>query len=283
MKPGQASKTAVMVCMGRAVADGLSLTPRYSDPTAMAMLSEESQRLVELARSPAKPKNFKLAVRLGFMRKQSRVMAVRTVEIDDAVREAAAPQVVILGAGLDGRAWRMPELANATVFEVDHPDSQREKRARVGSLPQKARDVKFVPVDFERDDLDTALTAAGHDPSKPTTWVWEGVVMYLALPAIEATMAIVAKRSAPGSRLVILYVRPALRVAIVNLVTSRMGEPMRSKFKADEMRALLGRYRFEVARDRDAGEIGAAISAELGREARVAKHLAVVVADRVPA
>ena len=115
------------------------------------------------------------------------MMVSRTVAIDEAVRAAASPQVVILGAGLDGRAWRMQELRDVTVFEVDHPDSQRVKRARVSALQQVARDVRFVPVDFTRDRLDDALAAAGHDATRPTTWIWEGVVMYLELADIEAT------------------------------------------------------------------------------------------------
>src|SRR5580693_3657243 len=52
------------------------------------------------------------------------VLPLRTLAIDAELRAAigrGAAQVVILGAGLDGRAWRMPELAQASLFEVDHP------------------------------------------------------------------------------------------------------------------------------------------------------------------
>ena len=70
------------------------------------------------------------------------------------MRETDARQVVILGAGLDGRAWRMPELRAAVVFEVDHPDTQREKVARAAALVRVAREVRYVPVDFTRDRLD---------------------------------------------------------------------------------------------------------------------------------
>lgn len=56
--------------------------------------------------------------------------ALRTRAIDDAVRSAVtsgAREVVVLGAGLDSRALRMPELASVKVFEVDHPSTQRYK------------------------------------------------------------------------------------------------------------------------------------------------------------
>src|SRR5256885_4200213 len=106
-------------------------------------------------------------------------VAARTVAIDDAVKARATPQVVILGAGLDTRAWRMAELAHATVFEVDHPSSQRDKQHRIAALPPPTGPLTLVPVDFTTDRLDNSLHAAGHRADKPTTWLWEGVVPYL--------------------------------------------------------------------------------------------------------
>ncbi|CAA9213621.1 MAG: O-methyltransferase [uncultured Acidimicrobiales bacterium] len=72
---------------------------------------------MERARAEARPKG--LAARLDFemLGRQAEAMALRTVAVDDAVRAADNPQLVILGAGLDGRAWRMPELADVAVFE----------------------------------------------------------------------------------------------------------------------------------------------------------------------
>ena len=120
----------------------------------------------------------------------------RTVAIDDAVRDHGAAQVVVLGAGLDARAWRMPELARATVFEVDHPASQRDKQRRLGDLAPTAGQVVPVAVDLEHDPLAPALEAAGFDPALETTWVWEGVVPYLTSDAVaEGTVA-------PGRRAV---------------------------------------------------------------------------------
>jgi O-methyltransferase involved in polyketide biosynthesis len=49
------------------------------------------------------------------------MMVARTAAIDADLRNAATPQVIILGAGFDGRAWRMRELVTSLVFEVDHP------------------------------------------------------------------------------------------------------------------------------------------------------------------
>jgi methyltransferase (TIGR00027 family) len=174
----------------------------------------------------------------------------------------------------------MPELRDVVVLEVDHPDSQREKRARAAALVPAARDIRFVPVDFARDDLEAALAAAGHDPARPTTWIWEGVVMYLPRAAIEATLGVVARRSAARSRLVVLYHSPALFLPVIAFFVRRIGEPLRSVFRPAAMRALLARYGFEVVHDDDVPTIGAAMSAELGRGTRPMKHLRIATADR---
>jgi methyltransferase (TIGR00027 family) len=203
------------------------------------------------------------------------------VAIDEAVRESAHRQVVILGAGLDGRAWRMPELKDAVVFEVDHPDTQRAKRSRLASLTSTAREIRFVAVDFTRDSLEACLATAGHDPALATSWIWEGVVMYLTPEQVEATLTVIAKRSTAGSRLSVLYHAPALMLRVVGLVVRRMGEPLRSSYTPDSLNALLRRYGFEVARDENPPMLAARLGRELSRRVRMVKHLRVAVADRL--
>jgi len=280
MKPGRASQTAVYVCAARALAHGTTPVARFSDPTALALLPEEARARVERIQAAGPPKTFRQKLARGPLDTRSKMMVVRTVTIDDAVRAASAPQVVILGAGLDGRAWRMQELREATVFEVDHPDSQREKRARIGRLERVAREVRFVPVDFARDSLDAALAASGHDPARPTTWIWEGVVMYLDQSAIEATLAVVQKRSAPGSWLIVVYHSPARILKLVSLVLRIVGEPLRSVFSAEQMRDLLSRFGFDVSADGDLPSLGSALSADLPHATRYLKHMRIVTARR---
>jgi methyltransferase (TIGR00027 family) len=280
MKPGQASRTAELVCMGRAAAHGEPYAPPFEDPTALALLSEDARARVVAFKEGVKPKGLRAVLEHGYLERQSKVMIARTVAIDEAIRDAASPQVVILGAGLDGRAWRMKELASSLVFEVDHPDSQREKRARAASLTSTAREVRFVSVDFTRDSLDRALEAAGHDPSVRTTWVWEGVVMYLTVAQIEATLSILAARSCAESTLVLLYHRPSWKVRWMGLVVRRLGEPFRSSFEPPCMRALLAKHRFRTVRDESAAEIASRLSPEVARGARFATHLRIATAER---
>ena len=278
MKAGHESKTAVLVCMGRALANGDPALPHFSDPTALALLPDEARRRVESARSRGTAKGLRKAIEQGYLVRQSKIMAARTLAIDAAIREARAAQLVILGAGLDGRAWRMPELSDVRVFEVDHPDSQREKQKRASALKQAAREVRFVPLDFAQDDLEQALREAGHDPRAATTWVWEGVVMYLTRTAIDATLAAIARRSAQGSRLIVLYHSPALLLRLLGPILGWLGEPLRSAFSPEAMRLLIGKYGFEVVRDQSVAEIGRAISTELAAQTKVARHLRIVTA-----
>src|SRR5262249_50078621 len=124
--------------MGRAIAHGRTPVAAFSDPTAMLLLSPEQRLEVERIRQGPRPKDWRARFRYEHLTRESQMMVARTVAIDADLRDAAAPQVVLLGAGLDGRAWRMRELATSLVFEVDHPDSQQQKLQRGASPTQQA-------------------------------------------------------------------------------------------------------------------------------------------------
>jgi len=269
-----------MVTTARAVAHLEGNVPGFADPTAIVLLPEEARARVDWFRAETAPASTRDRFSREFMKARAQMRAVRTVAIDEEVRAAAAPQVVILGAGFDGRAWRMPELRDAIVFEVDHPDTQRDKVARAAALPRVAREIRFVPVDFTRESLEEKLAAAGHDPARPTMWIWEGVVMYLTRAEIEATLAVVTRRSTPGSRLVIAYAAPGWLLPIVHLLVRRVGEPFRSVFRASAMRALLASARFTVLRDRDIPTLARPLSEQAWKATRTLKHIRIVAAER---
>lgn len=133
---------------------------------------------------------------------------MRTRYIDDVVVAESAmgiTQLVILGAGLDTRAYRLPELSETVVFEVDLPAIQRSKQSRLGRTPVVASEVRFVPVDLGVQPLGEALPGAGLDVSRPVLFVWEGVTQYLSEAAVRSTLEVVGG-SAPGSALVFTYV-----------------------------------------------------------------------------
>jgi methyltransferase (TIGR00027 family) len=188
-------------------------------------------------------------------------LELRTRAIDDVIAEVAAPQLVVLGAGLDSRAYRMRALAEAIVFEVDHPASQAFKRRRAAELSLAARDLRFVGVDFENDDLGERLAAAGHDPALPTTWIWEGVTPYLTEQAIDGTLGIVLARSADRSALVMTYVTPELAPlprALRPLVLPAfrlLGEDLRGLLTPERAHALVRKRGFDVTADETMAEI----------------------------
>ncbi len=197
-------------------------------------------------------------------------VALRTRAIDDALREglvAGARQVVVLGAGLDARAYRMDELGDAVVFEVDHPSTQRDKRERLRSagIQPKARDARLVAVDFERDDLGTALARQGFSASAPSFWIWEGVTVYLTPAAIAGTLRAMGAASAPGSRVALTYVRPRERLIERVLLTGghvaarMMGEPIQGFVGREELAAL-------------AGEAGLVVRSDEGADAWAARY-----------
>jgi len=110
----------------------------------------------------------------------------RTKYFDDYFRRAAdagVRQVVILAAGLDSRAYRLPWPDATTIFELDRPqvlDFKREVLAEQGAKPNADR--REVAVDL-RDDWPKALQDSGFDAAKPSAWIAEGLLIYLPAAA----------------------------------------------------------------------------------------------------
>ncbi len=213
LEPDQVSRTAIGVACARA------LMARADDPVvknpdylAERLLDEELKSLNESCADLDRPFAEAYADRTrGPAAFNTLGMVVRTRHIDEALQDALADgmeQVVILGAGLDTRAYRFHDGHPAAhFFEVDSPATQSDKRERVervfGTTPEH---VTFVPVDFETQSLAEELAAAGFDASARTFYVWEGVTMYLTADAIDATLEFVTEHSAPGSEIVFDYV-----------------------------------------------------------------------------
>ncbi len=189
-------------------------------------------------------------------------IAVRTRMFDDYVLKGAAAgarQYVVMGAGLDSRAYRFAdELAGVKIFEVDHPSSQAAKKQRVskhfGKLPSH---VHYVPVDFTRDDLRKCLSNAGYNPALPAIFTMEGVLQYLDEHSAVSTLTTIRENSGAGSSVIFDYVYlAALDGRIKNRVITHMKtlkwifhEPMLFGIEKGEAGSFLRTCGFDRAED----------------------------------
>jgi methyltransferase (TIGR00027 family) len=131
-------------------------------------------------------------------------IAVRTRFFDDffiGAASAGIQQAVILASGLDTRAYRLPWPQEAVVFEIDQPQVIEFKSGLLESLgAHPAAHRRAVPIDL-RDDWPEALRDNGFDPTKPTAWIAEGLLIYLPPDAQDRLFDNITALSAPGSRL----------------------------------------------------------------------------------
>lgn len=130
---------------------------------------------------------------------------------EDALEKAVnqgVRQYVILGAGLDTFAFRRPDLMELLeVFEVDHPATQEFKLHRLAELGWKhPAKLHFVPVDFTKENLITALTrSSSYDPAVKSFFSWLGVTRYLTREEVFATLSSITKIAPAGSTVVFNY------------------------------------------------------------------------------
>jgi len=168
-------------------------------------------------------------------------------------------QYVILGAGLDTFAYRHSYAhSQLQVYEVDHPNTQKWKRkllkdaaiAQPGSL-------RYVEVDFERQDFLEQLCLAGLNKNEPVVIAWLGVSMYLPRAKVMALMASVAKSLPKGSSIVFDYITPLSQLGLVRrmwfgylrLRLAFIGEPWRCFFDPLDLKTQLSSLGFTLVQD----------------------------------
>jgi len=182
-------------------------------------------------------------------------LAARTTFFDRVVTAALErdfSQVVLAAAGYDGRAWRYAK-PGVKWFEVDHPDTQRDKLERIGRLGLGADHVAFVPADFAADELGPRLLDAGLDPGTPTLMLCEGVAVYLEQPVLASLLGGLRSVAAPDSRLAISLMASSrspwryLRRARFQAAVSAMGEPAHTFLTRAAAETLLADGGWQIA------------------------------------
>jgi len=131
-------------------------------------------------------------------------VVARTVFLDELLAAAGRDgcrQVVLLGAGLDARAFRLPWPAGVRCFELDGAEVL-EHKALVLTAQAAQAGCERIPVTCDlRADWSAALLAAGFDPGQPAAWIAEGLLVYLTPADADGILADLTALSAPGSRL----------------------------------------------------------------------------------
>jgi methyltransferase (TIGR00027 family) len=272
------SRTATVVTLWRAIESARPPRARlFEDPFAPAFLPWRFRWALRLSRLPVVGTAVPWSLIDGHWAGPRGTVAVRTRYIDDRLGEAlrrGVEQVVILGAGFDSRAYRIPGIAAARVFEVDHPLTQAEKRRRlarrIGALPAH---VTLVPIDFTTDTLEAVMPHVGYRVEGTTFFILEGVTHYLPAEAVDVLFRYVARSAAAGSRMVFTYVHRGIldgsawfAGATRTLATVRqVGEPYTFGFDPAELPAYLAARGLRLVEDVGASEYRGRYLAPQGR------------------
>lgn len=198
--------TALSVARARAV-ESASESPLFTDPYADFFVEAAiaagwrppfaAETLAQVADEP---------VVLAQMQAMAAYIAARTRYFDDFFTTAGAngiDQVVILAAGLDTRAWRLPWISATTVYELDQPKVLEFKSAVLAKHHARPA-VRYVPVPVDlRHDWPSALRASGFDPATPTAWLAEGLLPYLSSADQDLLFERIDNLSAVASRLAV--------------------------------------------------------------------------------
>lgn len=196
--------TAQWVCAMRAT-DAASASPKIGsnvgagpDTLAATLAGEAGMAILD-----AGAKKYKATPEL-----MSMSLVARTLSFDatwvTALNEGCK-QFVILGVGLDARAWRMPLMDKSVkVFEVDVPNCHRYKAERLDTLdeaPPLACTRVVVEADLSEPGWVDMLQGAGFEPSQPSFFLMEGLLMYLPPGAAEKLLRATAGLMSTGSTL----------------------------------------------------------------------------------
>ena len=172
MRAGEASETARRVASHRLTFDRVPTS--YGDPAGDERLARDVAGSSTVGSS-------------GWM---VAYLAARTSFFDHAVVasvDRGVEQVVIVAAGYDGRALRYAK-PGVRWFEVDHPDTQRDKRERLERLGIDVSPIRFVPADFGVDEVGALMVGAGYRAQVPSLFLCEGVAIYLERPVPEEAL-----------------------------------------------------------------------------------------------
>ena len=253
----RASLTAEYMAFFRALESRRSANERlFSDPYAPLFLQGWRKWLYAAARFPAG-----LRFAEGLLDRSApgaRAAGIaRTKWLDEETTSALSEvkQLVLLGAGFDMRAHRLPAAAQVTTFELDHPLTGQAKQSMLKGLTAPGT-VHYVAIDFSRQSIAEVLAKAGFDNTQAACFIWEGVTNYLTPEAIDGTLQQI-HQTAPGNLLLFTYVdravldHPDRFFGAAKLMTrlESYGEPWTFGIHPDEIQSFLAARGFDLVKD----------------------------------
>lgn len=266
-----------MVCAYRARASRWQ-TPLFVDPWAEAIAGSDGHEIAKRLDARFPPMETWLALRVAYL---DRLVGL-------AVDRLSMRQVVILGAGYDTRAARLPR-AGVSFFEVDHPATQTAKRAQLARLAgYPVESATYVSCNFEREDPIERLAGSGFDLREPALVIWEGVVPYLTEAAVRGTATRLATGLEPRSLVAFDFVGKKLATGQglddKDLKTrdyvGELGEPIR--YGSDDVLPMLYECGFRWVRSLNFNELALELLGDYQRERMFRfQHLA-LAAVRAP-
>ena len=250
VRQGEPSRSALGVASLRAVHQLLDEPLVLSDPIALPLLGVSTEAAL---------RDDPYALNDPMSRGLRGALVARSRFVEDELSRCVAAgvrQYLIVGAGLDTFAYRNPYRDEGLrVFEVDHPGTQRWKQQLLAeaSIAVPAA-LTFVPADFERDDLASALRQAGFRADQAACVSWMGVTMYLTTDALAATLRAVAGFAAGSClcfdyRVPVTMLNPVERVIndVIEQRIAALGEPWLSTFDPTHLRRQLLALGFNTA------------------------------------
>ncbi len=266
-----------MVCAYRARASRWP-KPLFVDPWAETIAGADGHDIAKRLDARFAPMELWLALRVAYL---DRLVGM-------AVDRLSVRQVVILGAGYDTRAARLPR-AGVRFFEVDHPATQADKRAQLARLEGYPADAAtYVTCNFEREDPIERLAANGFSTTEPALVIWEGVVPYLTEAAVRATATRLAGGLDPRSLIAFDFVGKRLAQG-QNLSASdeqtrayvgELGEPI--QYGSDDVLPLLYECGFRWVRSLDFNELALELLGDYKRDRQFRFQHIALAAVRAP-
>lgn len=223
------------------------------DPYAVHFISPE---IIKFGREHPKEAKVKVEQMEKLFPGLSSSIMARVRYFDDFTKksiEEGIEQVVIMGAGYDTRAYRIEELKDIKVFEVDHPGTQSFKIQKIGEIFGSLPDhVVYVPVDFEKDTLGQKLLDNGYDSSKKTLFIMEGLIMYIPPKAVAKTLLFIVENSGKGSHVIFDYYPESVVDGTCKLEigtnirnhVAEQGEPLQFGIKEEKIEDFLTEFGF---------------------------------------